>query len=190
MTKTTAISAIISAAALFIAAPAAAQPHQHGQADSQQMDAQGMMGGQMKDGMMMGQSMMQGMMDCPMMGQSHGQPRTEGRLAFLKAELKIESNQEATWNKYAEAVRASHQGMAEHMAKMHEKMMKKDDTAQIAERLPEPKALQNRIAMMEGMLANLKSVEAATSKLYDKLDQSQKATADELLSMPCGMMRM
>ncbi len=140
----------------------------------------------MKGGMMMHQ----GMMDCPMMSDGQGEPRTEDRLAFLMAELKIESSQESAWNAYADAVRDSHQHMADHMAKMHQKMMKKDGAAQTVERPPAPEALRKRIEMMEAILANLKSVSGATSNLYDKLDPSQKATADELLGMSCDMMRM
>ncbi len=186
MKKTLVISALMSAATLLITTPVAAQSHHPESAKGEQMQDQEMMGGQMKGGMMMHQ----GMIDCPMMGQSQGEPRTEGRLAFLKAELKIKSGQESAWNTYADAVRDSHKHKADHMAKMNQKMMKKDDAAQTAERPPAPEALRKRIEMMETMLANLKSVSSATSNFYDKLDQSQKATADELLGMSCGMMRM
>ncbi len=186
MKKAMVISALMSAAALSIASPAAAQSHHPETAKGEQMQSEGMMDGQMKSGMLMHQ----GMMECPMMGQSRGGPRTEGRLAFLKAELKIKSGQESAWNTYADAVRDSHKHKAGHMAKMHQKLMKKDEAAQTAERTPAPEALRKRIEMMEAMLANLKSVSGATSTLYDKLDQLQKATADELLGMSCGMTRM
>ena len=180
------ITAIMSATVLSITMPAAAQTHQHEQPEGQQMDAEGMTNHQMKGGMMMGQTPMA----CPMMDQFKGEPRTEERLAIIKTELKINSDQEVVWNDYAEAVRVSHQGMADHMSKMHQKMMKKHNTMETAEPIPAPKALQSRIEMMEGMLANLKSIKRATSELYGKLDQSQKVTADQLLGMSCGMMRM
>lgn len=186
MKKALAIAALLSTIAFPLAAQSTMQGHHPDSAQAETNAPKGMMGGQMKGGMMMGQ----GMMECPMMDRSKGAPRTEGRLAFLKAELKIKSNQDAAWNDYAQAIRSSDQGMTDHMAKMHKKMMTLNDTAQVAERPTAPKALQSRIEMMEGMLVNLKSVEAVTSKLYETLDQPQKKTADELLGISCSMMRM
>lgn len=134
----------------------------------------------------------QGMMNCPMMGMM-GQPRTEGRVAFLKAELKITDAQESSWTAYADTLRNLHQGMASQMQEMMgtgmmgHGMMGQGMMMQGAERNPAPKALNSRIQMMETMLEHLKTLQSATSALYETLDEDQKATADDLLGMPCGM---
>lgn len=79
------------------------QPMQPGRGPMGQ--GMGMMGqGGMMDGMMGGG--MPGMM--PMMGMMqmmHGGQHVEGRLAFIKAELKITSAQEKVWNDFVNAVR-------------------------------------------------------------------------------------
>lgn len=176
MKKTLMIAALVST----LAVPALAQSHHPDGAQGQMMQGQGMMGGMMGgQGMMMGQ----GMMNCPMMDMmGQGQPRTEGRIAFLKAELKITDKQEAAWTTYAGTLRTVMQNRAAKMGQMGQAM-----TMQGGERKPAPEALQTRIDMMEGMVASLKTMQSATSKLYSSLDDSQKATADELLGMQCGM---
>ena len=133
--------------------------------------------------MMMGR----GMMHCPMM--RNGKPRTEGYLAFLKAELKITGEQEDAWESYADTLREIHQAMADRMGRMRQKGMGQMGRRmmQEGERKSAPEALQARIDMMESMLANLKKLQGATAELYKALDDTQKATADELLGMPCGM---
>lgn len=83
-----------------------AQPGQPMQPGRRPMgQGMGMMGqGGMMDGMMGGG--MPGMM--PMMGMMqmmHGGQHVEGRLAFIKAELKITSAQEKVWNDFVNAVR-------------------------------------------------------------------------------------
>ncbi len=186
MTKTAILTALISAAALSMSTPAVAQ--QHHPANSQPPTTQSE---STSRGMMMGKGMMgRGMMECPMMGQSEGHPRTEGRLAFLKAELKITPDQENVWTTYEDALRSSHETMMDHRTQKHQTMMKKDAASPAGGRKTAPEVLQERIKMIEAMLANLKSMEAATSELYGELSQSQKATADEILNMSCGMMRL
>lgn len=180
MNKTLAIAAML----LALAVPAAAQNQDAEQPEAPTMQEPGMMGcpmhGQpMRGGMMMGQGMM-----CPMM--MHGKPRTEGYLAFLKVELKITAGQENAWKAYAATLRDIHQAMADRMGQMRRQGMGRR-MMQEGERKSVPEALQARIGMMESMLANLKKLQAATAKLYGVLDDAQKATADELLGMPCGM---
>lgn len=71
---------------------------------SQMEPGQGM--GMMGQGMMgpgSGMTGMPGMM--PMMGMAQGGRHLEGRLAFVKAELKITAAQEKAWNDFANAVR-------------------------------------------------------------------------------------
>lgn len=182
-----AIAAIAAAATLPIATALADQSH-HPASKDQSMQASQGMGGMMQGGSMMSRA---GMMDCPMHGMMGQQsPRIEGRLAFLKAELGIKNNQEKAWNDYAEAFRRSHEGMMGRMGMMRGKMGNQDMQAGAGSSKTAIEALEIRIEMMEGMLQSLKALEEPTAKLYDALDDTQKATADELLGMGCGMMRM
>ena len=151
------------------------------------MSGQGMMGpGMMGQGMMMGGGMMSG---CPMMGGMSGNQHTEGRLAFLKTELKIKSGQERAWNAYADAVR----GIAKDMGGMtmgpgmmtgQGGMMMGQSQSQ---RMAAPDAMKSRIAMMESHLKSAKTLQSATAKLYAALSDEQKTIADELLG-GMGMM--
>ena len=178
MKKTLILTALISSLAL----PALAQSHHPENAEGQAMQGGAMQGQGMMDGMMGGRGMMmgQGMMSCPMMGMmGQGHPRTEGRIAFLKAELKITDKQNSAWKTYADTLR---QAMEHKAGKMGDGMM-----MQGGERKPAPEALQARITMLEGMISKLKTMQTATATLYSALDDAQKATADELLGMSCGM---
>jgi hypothetical protein len=121
--------------------------------------------------MMMGQDGMSGM---PMMMAGH----VEGRLAFLKTELKITEAQLPLWNAVAEAIRANAKGMGA----MSEGMM---GSAQ-ASTLPDKLALREK--MMTAHLEALRKFKAAVDPLYAALSDEQKKTADELLMGPMGMM--
>ena len=120
--------------------------------------------------MMMGQDGMSGM---PMMA-----GRVEGRLAFLKTELKITDAQLPLWNAVADAIRANAKGMSE----MSGAMMGSSQTAT----LPEKLALREK--MMTAHLEALRRLKAAVDPLYAALSPEQKKTADELLMGPMGMM--
>jgi len=175
-----AIAAITAAAALPVATAMADPSHHPASKDQMTQETSGM-----------GETMGGGMMDCPMHGMmSQQNPRMEGRLAFLKAELDIKKGQEKAWNDYAAAFRSSHQSMMGRMGMMSGGMGKMGMQAEPGPKKSAVEALQNRIQMMEGMLQSLKALEGPTAKLYDALDDTQKATADELLGMGCGMMRM
>lgn len=172
------------AAALVLAAlPAFAQSdkdrdthHPEGQPPAQAQQApagmagQGMMG-MSGDGMMGGAGMM------PMMGARSGE-HVEGRLAFLKTELKITQAQGPQWTAFADAVRAN----AKSMTGMHQSMATARGTA---------KTLPERLAFMQSaMTAHLDSLSkttAALTKLYDTLSVEQKKTADEIVISPMGM---
>ncbi|MFG1330898.1 Spy/CpxP family protein refolding chaperone [Xanthobacter autotrophicus] len=147
--------------------------------------AQGMMGpgmmGMMGQGMM-GQGMM-GMMGGNAaggmgMGQMMDPARIEGRIAFLKTELRITDAQQPLWNAFADALKANRTTMGD----MQEMMMAGQGTGT-------PTALQ-RIEGHERMLvARLEAVrrlKAAFGPLYASFDDAQKRTADQLL-MPGGM---
>jgi hypothetical protein len=123
--------------------------------------------------MMMGQDGMSGM---PMMAGMAG--HVEGRLAFLKTELKITDAQLPLWNAVADAIRANAKGMSA----MSEGMMGSSQTAT----LPEKLALREK--MMTAHLEALRRLKAAIDPLYAALSDEQKKTADELLMGPMGMM--
>lgn len=134
----------------------------------------GMMGGMMGRNIpgMMGGGMMQ---DCPMTG---GATFTEGRIAFLRAELGITDAQKSVWEAYAAQLKANLQGMAG---------MQASATAMMSAKSPGER-LDASIAMMEGRLKALKDVKPALAALYAGLTPEQKAKADQLLTgMGCMM---
>ena len=123
--------------------------------------------------MMMGQDGMSGM---PMMTAMAG--HVEGRLAFLKVELKITEAQLPLWNAVADAIRANAKGMVA----MSDAMMGSTQ----ASALPDKLALREK--MMTAHLDALRRFKAAVDPLYAALSDEQKKTADELLIGPMGMM--
>ena len=118
-------------------------------------------------------SMMHGM--GAMMGMAQ---HVEGRIAFLRTELKITDGQSPQWNVFAEALRAN----ARRMTEMHEMMMGQGVSQSAPERL------DHMEKMMAGMLEAVRSTKAALTPLYAVLSDEQKKTADTLLQGPMGMM--
>jgi hypothetical protein len=103
----------------------------------------------------------------------------EGRIAFLKTELKITPDQAKLWDAYADALRAS----AKTMAGMHAAMT----TIMTATALPE--RLDAVESVMTERLDAFKQTKAAALPLYAALSAEQKATADEIMpAMGMGMM--
>jgi len=70
-----------------------------------------MAGGQNPMGMMATGQGQRGQSGVGAMAQMMAREHIEGRLAFLKAELKITPEQEASWNAFAEVLRANARGM-------------------------------------------------------------------------------
>lgn len=128
------------------------------------MMGQGMMGGGMTGGGMMGHGMMGGM---------HGK-HIEGRLAFLKAEIRITPAQEAQWTKFADVVRAT----ARNAAAGHSAGAK-PATA--------PERMGNYEKHLVARLETVRAVKAAFDPLYNSLSDEQKKIADELLTGPMGV---
>lgn len=129
----------------------------------------------------MGHGMMGGG-DCPMMGMmmSSGEMPafSEGRIAFLKAELAITSAQQPVWDSYAAALKKNLTGMQG----MRQTMMTAMTGKTAVERL------NAQITAMEGRLSTLKQVKPALDKLYAALSDDQKKKADQLLTgMGCMM---
>ena len=135
---------------------------------------QGMMGyGGMGPGMMgeggFGPAM------CAMMA-SH----VDGRLAYLKAELKITEAQDSLWKDYAAAVRDNANGMLDHCKTMM------GSAGKAALSLPERMAWHEQF--MSARLDGLRATNKALKPLYDALSDDQKKTADQMFWGPMGMM--
>ncbi|MDQ0506215.1 Spy/CpxP family protein refolding chaperone [Xanthobacter agilis] len=161
------------------AAPQAAAPApQPSQAAPMPGGPQGMMGpgmmGQGGMGMMGGGNAGAGMGMSQMMDPG----RIAGRIAFLKAELKITDAQQPLWNAFVEALKANRAMMGD----MQEMMMAAQGGAA-------PTLIQ-RIEGHERMLATrleaVRRLKTALGPLYASFDEAQKRTADQLM-MPGGM---
>ena len=138
------------------------------------MGADGMMGaGNMGPGMM-GWSDRRAAM-CSAMG-SH----IEGRLAYLKAELKITDSQETLWTAYAGALRENAQSMSSRCTAM----MAQGQSAALS--LPD--RLDQHEQFMAARLDALRAMNEALKPLYAALSEVQKKAADQLFRGPMGMM--
>lgn len=117
------------------------------------------------------------------MGQWGTGHRLEGRIASLKAELKISPRQEKLWGALADALRADAQTVPGEMM-----------ATAAAANLPERLAADEKL--MGDRLSSLRRYKAAVDPLYAALSETQKKAADQLLTgllgrgmMPegCGM---
>jgi len=165
-------------------APAAAQPQSP--AGQPGMMGQGMMGGRgmMGDNMPMMQMMR-------MIGQSGAEAgcagmsdmatidRVEGRIAFLKTELKITDAQDAAWNAFADTLRTN----AKKLGEVRASMMPQAGAGQ--------QGVVDRLALQEKWLAarleGTRAIKSALTSLVGILSDDQKKTADELLAPHMGM---
>ena len=126
-----------------------------------------------------------GMMGRGMMGQgmmggrpAHMKAMVDGRLAYLKDELKITDAQTDAWNAYADAIR----NRVSVMQGMRESMIGSMQKGNAVDRM------DVRIKGMEAMLKSMKAVKPATEKLYAVLTDEQKKVADDLIGVQCGGM--
>jgi hypothetical protein len=108
--------------------------------------------------------------------------RVEGRIAFLRAELKITDAQASAWNAFADALRTN----AQKLGQVRASMMPQPSAAQ-----PQAPTLAERLDLQERwLLARLegtRAIKAAFTTLYGTLSDEQKKTADELLAPHMGM---
>jgi hypothetical protein len=128
-----------------------------------------MVGGMMSGGMMGGAGMMGfgGMMT----------DHVEGRIAFLKTELKITDARSAAWNALADALRAS----AKRMGDVRQTMMRPNATqGSVVE------TLDARERMLSAALESTRAIKTSFAALNAKLSDEQKKTANELLAFPMG----
>jgi hypothetical protein len=147
-------------------------------------------GGPMQSQTIPGRCPMMGAGGMPMMGMMRmmmgegGMPmmamtgHVEGRLAFLKTELKITEAQMPLWNAFAEAVRDNAKAMGQ---TMQGAMMGTSQTA------TPPEKLAVRERTMTAHLEALRKLKTALDPLYAALSDEQKKTADEIMPGPMGM---
>lgn len=116
--------------------------------------------------------------------QMGGVDRVEGRIAFLKAELKITDAQNSAWEPVAKAMRDQSAAL-----KALRDQRPQRDQAERERTLTAPEALARRndmIAMQTKALAvradGQKQFTDAFTKLYAQLSDDQKKTADSLLT--------
>jgi len=122
---------------------------------------------------------MMGMMQM-MMGQNGMAGHVEGRIAFLKTELKITDAQQPLWNAVADAMRAN----AKELAEMPHGMAMMDGSGTL------PEKLAVREKAMAAHLGALRRLRSAIDPLYAALSIDQKKTADGLMIGPMGVMVM
>jgi hypothetical protein len=132
----------------------------------------------MMGGMQMGPAMMggtgQSAQMCAMMS-----GHVEGRLAYLKAELKITPAQEALWATFASVARDN----AQTMAARCNTMMGQSGTAALS--LPERLDLHEQL--MAAHLDAMRASDKALKPLYAAFDDAQKRAADQMLGAHMGM---
>ncbi|MBR1130318.1 Spy/CpxP family protein refolding chaperone [Bradyrhizobium iriomotense] len=149
--------------------------------------SQGKMGGDMMN--MTGGNMpmpdMMRMMD--MMRQSGGDcmsgmetiDRVEGRIAFLRVELKITDAQVPTWNAFADVLRANAKALGE---------LRRSMAGSGSESLVDRLTSQEK--WLSARLETTRATRSALTNLVGILSDEQKKTADELLAPQMGMMPM
>lgn len=108
-----------------------------------------------------------------------GARHVEGRIAFLKTELKITSSQNDQWGKYADALRANAGDGRSAMPPMMSGAMGQSSAPDVLDR--QEQSLVKRLAALRGL-------KGALAPLYQTLTTEQKKLADELLVGPMGMM--
>lgn len=147
--------------------------------------------GMMGDGMM---NMMGGNMQMPDMMRMMGMmrqsgdgmggmetiDRVEGRIAFLRTELKITDAQVPGWKAFADALRANAKALGE----LRASMMSQAGSGTLADRLTwQEKWLSAR-------LEGTRAMKSALTNLVSTFSDEQKKAADELLAPQMGMMPM
>jgi LTXXQ motif family protein len=158
------------------AAPAPTQPAPPA---GQSGTGQGMMGQGMMGGGMMNMMQMMGsrQSECAMGGMGTID-RVEGRIAFLRTELKITDAQSVAWNAFADTLRNN----AKYLGEVRASMVSQPGASQsLVDRL----ALQEKwlLARLEG----IRAIKSALTNLVGALSDEQKKTVDELLAPHMGM---
>src|SRR6266567_1547758 len=170
-------------------APAATQPTppagQPGMSDPQGMMGRGgmmdMMGGKMPmmDMMQMMRTMRQAGTEMDGMATID---HVEGRIAFLRTELKITDAQTGAWNAFADALRTN----AKNLGEVRASMMPQAGAA--SQTLVDRLALQEK--WLTARLEGTRAIKSAMTNLVTTFSDDQKKTADDILAPHMGMMAM
>ena len=107
----------------------------------------------------------------------------EGRIAFLKTELKIMDAQTPQWNAFADALRAN----AQRITEMRTTMMQGGMMGQGDASLSAPDRLDRMEKMMTTMLEVVKTMKSALGSLYAVLSDEQRKVADQLIHGPMAV---
>jgi len=182
---------VTATGAALAQAPAASDPHHPPQAaglapaQPGPPAAQSGMGGMPMMNMVGGMpttSMMATVQAMRMMGPGMASiDHVEGRIAFLRTELKITEAQTSAWNVFAEALRTNAKKLGEVRAMMPAPGAGQQHAATMSERLD----LQERWLLAR--LESTRTIKSAFTTLYGALSDEQIKTADELLAPHMGM---
>jgi hypothetical protein len=109
--------------------------------------------------------------------------RIEGRIAFLKAELKITDAQNRAFDQYAAFMRDNAKARSEAIekARTERDARKPAEAGQRPQRPSVSERMNNQEQRLEAQLAATKKRKAATEALYKVLSDEQKKLAEELL---------
>ncbi len=102
----------------------------------------------------------------------------EGRIAYIKAELKVTDAQSAPWDAFADTMRAD----ATAMKSMRDGILGSGMPATMPDRM----AAQRK--MMSARLDMMDRSEASTKALYAVLSEDQRKEFDQIMPGPMGMM--
>jgi hypothetical protein len=106
----------------------------------------------------------------------------DGRLAYMRTEIKITPEQAAAWTEFESAVKSSATAHNDMMLSMREGFK----SGSMFDK-PLPDRLSWHVSQLEGRLAQMKSVKVAVDKLYVLLMPEQKAAADDVFLPMMGM---
>ena len=107
----------------------------------------------------------------------------EGRIAFLRAELKITDAQSAAWNAFADALRTNAKSLGEVRSSIMSGMAGSEQPS-----LVERFALQEK--WLSARLEGARAIKSPLVYLMAALSEDQKKLADELLAPHMGVMAM
>jgi hypothetical protein len=182
MTRTALILTSVALIAMGASVWAQAPEHHHAEGAAPGAAQPGPQSPAVVDGMAEMMRMMQSMhMMGPGMMDLGITDHVEGRIAFLRTELKITDVQTNAWNSFADALRTN----AQKLAAVRPTMM------------PAPGAQQTFTARLDAQerwltarLEGLRAIKAAFPSLYGALSDEQKKTATELLGPHLGLAMM
>jgi gamma-glutamyl phosphate reductase len=107
--------------------------------------------------------------------------RVEGRIAFLRTELKITETQTAAWNDFADALRSNAKKLGEIRASIKAQPDSSGQAPTLADRLE----LQER--WLTARLDGARAIRSTFTTLYGVLSDEQKKTGNEILAPHMGM---